>query len=84
MTTKVTIATVDWPARVTITDDVSGEQTVGGVEQQWRSTTMYTQEVAPNTSQDFYITGTRSLRFEEMPAETPAPAPPADDGGVTT
>jgi len=79
MTTTVSITTHDWPARVTITDDVSGEQTSGGVEQTWRSQTMYAQEVPPNTSRDFFITSTRSLRFEELPAEAPAPAPPADD-----
>jgi hypothetical protein len=79
MTTTVSITTHGWPARVTITDDTSGEQTSGGIEQTWRSQTMYTQEVPPNTSRDFYITGTRSLRFEELPAEAPAPEPPADD-----
>lgn len=79
MTTTITVETHDWPVKVTTSDDVTGTHTSAGVEQSWRSSTMTVEEVPANSSRSFYITNTRSLRFEELPAETPAPAPPADD-----
>lgn len=78
MTTTITVTAHDWPVKVTTTDDVSGTHTTGDVEQKWRSTTMTEETVAANSSRDFYVTSTRSLRFEELPADTEAPAPPAD------
>ena len=66
MTTTVTIKTHDWPAKVVatdVTDYKHGDTHVVG-----HQTT--TQIVEPNSEQQFVITNTRSLAFEELPKPT--------------
>lgn len=56
MTTKVTVTTHTWPVDVTTTDRYG------------RTLHSEVATVEPNSSRDFYLTSSRSIQFDELPA----------------
>jgi hypothetical protein len=71
MTTKVTVATADWPVEVTITDKAcQGEACL-------------TERVEPKSEREFHLTDTRSIGLVELPkpevASDPVPEAPASE-----
>lgn len=63
MTTTITLTTHSWPVKVITSDRY--ELANGGVTK--RSNDETEEVVAPNSTRSFYITDTRSIRFEELP-----------------
>lgn len=74
MTTIVTVKACSWPVQVTTVDRFERDQSSAGVAQRLISETTTTETVEPFTSRDFYITNSRSIAFDELPA------PPAEGG----
>ena len=55
MTTKVTVETHDWPVAVSVKDKVESGYSIG------------VRRVEPNSREEFHLTNTRSIKFEELP-----------------
>ena len=65
MTTKVTVETHDWPVAVSVKDTVVDGYRIG------------VRRVEPHSKEEFHLTDTRTIKFEELPK--PEVAEPAGD-----
>ena len=71
MTTKVTVETHDWPVAVSVKDKVESGYSIG------------VRRVEPNSREEFHLTDTRSIKFEELPIPQPASEDPNAELGTS-
>ena len=70
MTTKVTVETHDWPVAVSIRDTGVDGYSIG------------VRRVEPHSKEEFHLTDTRTIKFEESPIPQPASEDPNAELGV--